>query len=971
MMRSQVEAGMARRLHPSPSEIIDREQVVRFTFNGRSFAAYEGDTIASALAAAGITTFSRSFKYHRRRGLMCVAGNCSNCLVQVGDEPNVRSCVTPVEGGMVVTTQNAWPSLERDVMSLTQRAERFLPAGFYYRAFMRPKALWPLYERMLRRATGLGRIQADTEPRHPEKVYKHADVVVIGGGPAGLRAAQVAAQAGARVVVMEAEAALGGHLRWATHAVCGQPAFAYIAALADEVAALENVEVLTDTTVFGCYEQNWIAAVQGDRLIKMRARAVVVATGAYESPALFENNDLPGVMLGTGAQRLVRLWGVRPGGRAVVASANRRGLQVALELADAGMEIAAVAELRAQPDEDLAAALAGAHITLLAETTVAEARGRRGVEGVRLRSLRGDPAREVACDVLAVSHSLVPANELLFQAGGRLTWDDTLNVFVPSALPAQVFAAGEVAATHDLTAIEREGELAGLQAALAAGFGGSAACQRAAVLAEEVEQQRRTRSSWAVTHLQAGKHDFVCFCEDVTRKDVRRAMDEGYDSIELLKRYSTISMGPCQGRMCGMNAMHLCADHNGQSMAITGTTTARPPVRPVAMDTLAGRPMEPVRLTPLHEWHVAHGATMMNAGLWKRPEHYGDPAAEARAVRERVGLIDVSTLGKLQLSGPDVAALLERIYTNRWRNLEVGRARYGVMTNDEGVVIDDGVTARLADDLYYMTTTSSGATGVYEWIEWWMQSGWPFEVHVLNVTDLRAAMNLTGPRAREVLAKVVPAGVDVSNAAFPYMHARQALVAGVPAIMLRIGFTGELGYEIHVPGGYGLHVWQALLDAGAEYGIRPFGVEAQRVLRLEKGHIIVGQETDALTNPFEVGAGWAVKLDKDDFLGKPSLVVANERGVEKRLVGFEMQDLPEEMCQIVRPGNGPLGLEIIGRITSVRRSPTLDKVIGLCWLPAVMAEPGQTFTVRVRGELRTGQVVDLPFYDPDGAKLRA
>jgi sarcosine oxidase subunit alpha len=971
MMRPQVGAKKAHRLRPSPSEIIDREQVVRFTFNGQSFAAYEGDTIASALAAAGIRTFSRSFKYHRRRGLMCVAGNCSNCLVQVDDEPNVRSCITPVQTGMAVRSQNAWPSLERDVMSLAQRAERFLPTGFYYKGFMRPKALWPLYERVLRRSTGLGRVHADTKPRHPEKVYKHADVAVIGGGPAGLRAAQAAAQAGARVIVMETEAALGGHLRWATHDVSGKPAFKYAATLADEVRGLENVEVLTDTTVFGCFEQNWIAAAQGDRLLKLRARAVVVATGAYESPALFENNDLPGVMLGSGAQRLARLWGVSPGTRVVVASANRRGLQVALELADAGMEIAAVAEMRAQPDEDLVAALASAQITLLTETTVAAAYGRRGVESAELYSLRGGQANEIGCDVLAVSQSLVPANELLFQAGSRPAWDGALNVFVPSSLPPQMFAAGDVAATHDLTAIEREGELAGLQAALAAGLGDEAARQRAAALTDDVEQQRRTRLSWAAAGLQPGNHDFVCFCEDVTSKDIRHAMDEGYDSIELLKRYSTVSMGPCQGRMCGLTAMHLCAEYSGQTIADTGTTTARPPVKPVTMDTLAGRPMEPVRLTPLHEWHVEHGGTMMNAGLWKRPEHYGDPVAEVRAVREQVGLIDVSTLGKLQLSGPDAAALLERLYTNRWRNLEVSRARYGIMTNDEGVVIDDGITARLADAQYYMTTTSSGATGVYEWIEWWMQSGWPFEVHVLNVTDLRAAMNLTGPRARDVLAKVVPAGADISNEAFPYMHARQTEVAGVPAILLRIGFTGELGYEVHVPSGYGLHVWEALLDAGAEYGIRPFGVEAQRVLRLEKGHLIVGQETDALTNPFEVRAGWAVKLDKDDFLGKPSLVMASEHDVEKRLVGFEMPDLPEEMCQIVRPGQGALGLEIVGRVTSVRRSPTLGKVIGLCWLPADMAQPGQSFTVRVRGELQTGQVVELPFYDPDGAKLRA
>jgi sarcosine oxidase subunit alpha len=366
----------------------------------------------------------------------------------------------------------------------------------------------------------------------------------------------------------------------------------------------------------------------------------------------------------------------------------------------------------------------------------------------------------------------------------------------------------------------------------------------------------------------------------------------------------------------------------------------------------------------------------MNAGQWKRPEHYGDPLDEVRAVREAVGLIDVSTLGKLHLHGPDAAALLERVYTNRWAALGIGRARYGVMVNDEGVVIDDGVTARLDDDFYYMTTTSSGAAGIYEWIEWWLQSSWEHDVHVFNATELRAAMNLAGPRAREVLAKVID-GLDLSNESFPYMGARQATVAGAPALLLRIGFTGELSYEVHVPAGYGLHVWRALMEAGAEYGIRPFGVEAQRVLRLEKGHLIVGQDTDGLTNPYQAGLEWAVKLDKVDFLGKPALAMVHEGEIEKRLVGFTVPDgtvpsgtLPEEANQIVRPGVGLLGLEAIGRVTSVRRSPTLGKVIGLCWLPAEMAALGTEFTIRVRGELRTGRVEEIPFYDPAGERLR-
>jgi sarcosine oxidase subunit alpha len=387
----------------------------------------------------------------------------------------------------------------------------------------------------------------------------------------------------------------------------------------------------------------------------------------------------------------------------------------------------------------------------------------------------------------------------------------------------------------------------------------------------------------------------------------------------------------------------------------------------VTLGALGGRLMEPVRVTPMHEWHLEHGAKMMNAGLWKRPEHYGDIESEVSAVRERAGLIDLTPLGKFHVQGPDARELLERIYTNKWEKLGVGRVRYGIMVNEEGIIIDDGVTARLDDDFYYMTATSSGASSAYEYIQWWLQSGWQMDVTLTNATDFRAAMNLAGPRSRDVLMKITE-GVDLSNDAFPYMHVREATVAGAPALLMRIGFTGELSYEIHVPSGFALHVWEAILKAGSEFGIAPFGVEAQRTLRLEKGHFIVGQDTDGLTNPFEADAAWAVKLDKADFLGKPSLQRASQAGITHKLVGFEMPDgtLPEEANQIVRAGDG-----IIGRVTSVRYSPTLDKVIGLCWLPIDMTQPGTTFSVRVRGELKTGRVAHHPFYDPDGERLRS
>ncbi|MFQ5959910.1 MAG: 2Fe-2S iron-sulfur cluster-binding protein [Candidatus Methylomirabilales bacterium] len=955
------------RLPPNASEVLDRSRVIRFTFDGRNYSGHAGDTIASALYGAGVRTFSRSFKYHRRRGLLCASGDCPNCLVQVGVEPNVRACRRPVLQGLEVRSQNRWPSLDRDAMSLIQLVGRFLPAGFYYKTFMRPRALWPIYEEVLRKLSGLGEVHAGGHEVHSDKIYRHPDVTVIGGGPAGITAALTAAARGADTLLLEEDAELGGHLRYRRGQFEGQSYANHRNKLISQVEQHPRIEVFTGATALGYYDHHWIGAALDGRLLKIRSRGLVVATGARELPLVFKNNDLPGVMLPGAAQRLIRLWGVRPGHRAAVLSANRHGLSAALDLADAGVQLEAVGDSRKQPDQDLVAELADLGVAVMPEASIVSADGKRSVERAQISSSSSPDPQSVECDLIMASAGFAPANDLLFQAGAKLSWDANLNEYLPERLPQGFRVAGEVAGNHTLEAVIRAGQRAGAQAAFQAEHGDSNERDNGQVAPESTGQPRTIPP---LHGQQAGKA-FVCFCEDVTRSDLRQTVEEGYDSVELLKRYSTVSMGPCQGKMCNVAVMHACAQDTQRSVAETGTTTSRPPARSIAMRTLAGRPMDPVRYTPIHRWHTEHGAAMMVAGAWIRPEHYGDPIEEVRAVRERVGLIDVSTLGKFHLHGSEVPELLERIYTNRWRKLNVGRARYGVMVNEEGVVMDDGVTAHLDEHLYYMSATSSGATGAYEWIEWWLQSGWELDVHVTDATELRAAMNLTGPRAREVLAKVAHK-VDLSNAAFPYMQVRQASVAGAPAILLRIGFTGELGYEIHTPSGYALHVWEALMDAGAEFGIQAFGVEAQRVLRLEKGHIIVGQDTDSLTDPLEAGMGWVVKLEKPDFLGRPALALAKQADSGRTLVGFEVPsgDLPEEANQIVRPGDGPIGLEILGRITSVRRSPTLDKVVGLAWLPRELRESGTRFTIRSRGELIEAEVVDLPFYDPEGARLR-
>lgn len=966
------------RLQPQPDEVLDRSQTFSFTFNGKKCTAYHGDTIASALVANGLRVISRSFKYHRPRGLMAF-GHDSASMVQVGDEPSVSAWLRPAEPGMEVRSVNAWPSPERDLMSLVRFVDPFLPVGFYYKAFIRPKQLWPLYEKALRHVAGLGKLNPGADrPSGYYKQYVHEEVVVVGGGPAGLSAAVKAAEQGARVALFDAQPQLGGHVSYAGRSDWKQE----VAKLKARASQLANLTLYRSATVLGWWEDNWLAAVSGKILYKIRAKATVFATGALDQPLVFENNDLPGVMLGSAVLRLLHLYGTAAGHEAIIVTANDDGWRVAAELIAAGVGVSGVVDQRKSSDDPLVGELTRAGVPAFWQHTIVKAEGGKQVQTALIAPISDDgqvvrdATNSLAGDLIAISVAWAPDNNLLYQAGAKITYDQERREFLPQSLPAGVFAAGRVVGTHRLSTEVAEGGLAGMEAAAFVGAGPAPEAALKRRVARD-KQAELPRTSDLVSVPGSGKR-FVDFDEDVTEKDVAMAIAEGYESIELLKRYSTISMGPSQGKWSSVNAIHLAAAMTGQTIAETGTTTSRPPVRPVELAALAGQHMEPVKRTPLHSWHQERGAKMMVAGLWMRPEHYGDPTAEIRAVRQRVGLIDVSTLGKLKLTGPGVPNLLDFIYVNRWQKLAVGRVRYGLMCNDEGIILDDGVTARVGQQEWYMTTTSAGVSGVFEWLQWWAQTGWGEAAHITQVSEEWAAFNLAGPLSRDVLHKVIehdPDGVGIGPEEFPYLHARDATIAGVPCRLLRIGFTGELSFEIHCPAAYGRYLWESILAAGEEYGILPFGVEAQRVLRLEKAHIIVGQDTDALTDPISADLGWAVKIDKQDFLGKRPLARVLEAGPKQKLVGFKMLDketVPEEGLQIVRANAAaPVGLEIIGWVTSSRFSPTLNESIGLCWLPAALAEQsGQNFTIHRQGKLLEAVVHHGPFYDPAGERLR-
>lgn len=948
MSTSLRSASHVRRLPPQVGEVIDRNVPITFHWNGRLQHGYKGDTIVSALLAAGETVFSRSFKYHRPRGVLSASFLDPGCTVQVGEEPNVRGAHRRVEPGMVVRAQNVWPSLRHDAKSVNRFMGRFLGAGFYYKTFMKPERLWPAYEQVLKRFASGGTVSRDSPHGYYDKRYVHPDVLVCGGGPAGMAAAVAAAETGAEVLLVEEEYELGGHLRWG-----GARTSALLADLRTAVLDHPGIEVLTNSVVTGRYDDNWIAVMQRrhpdlagggfgpagspvmERLVKARARSLVVAAGLVERPYVFDGNDRPGVMLSTAARRLVNLWAVKPGTRAVVFSANGAGDDAVVDLERAGVEVAEVVDARTGGD-------------------VVRALGDRSgpVSAVELSD-----GTKVDCDLLVTAVGWTAPTSLLNMSGDKPVYEPRAARFRPGGqLPDGVFVTGGIAGDGSLEELVAHARAIGTAAARKDRIG--------------PDQLPTLRLDDHPALFRSRTHGLVDFSEDVSSKDLVAAAHEGYDSIELMKRYTTATMGPSQGKLETVNAVAVLSAATGRSIQETGTTVWRPPYAPISLGALGGRILEPVRYSPIQRWHEAHGAKPLVAGQWIRPDHYGDPAEEVRTVRERVGIIDVTPLGKLDLRGPDVPRLLDLVYVNKWSTLGVGRVRYGVMCAEDGVVLDDGVVGRLDDEHYLMSTTTSGAGTVWEWVENWLQTEHPdWQVHVTPVSTAFASINIAGPGSRELLARLCK-DVDLSPEAFPYMSIRRGTIAGVSECwMWRIGFTGELSYEVHVPASYGLHVWESLLNAGEDLGVGPFGIEAQRIMRLEKGHFIVGQDTDGLTKAFGARLDPLVRLDKNDFAGKPEIVYQQSERYQ-RLVGLQPEDrsiVPPESSLIIE--DGP---RIVGRITSSRFSPTLGRSICLGFVEPEMAVGGTRVTVLLpdKHRIRARVMEQLAHFDPEGARVR-
>lgn len=968
------------RLNHLPTLRVNPSEKLTVHYRKKSFTGIKGDSVATALYANGVRVFGRSLKYHRPRGLYSLDGECSNTCMSVNGIPNVRTETTLLKADMRVDAQNVTGSADFDLMGFMDKFDWLMPAGFYYRMMHKPASVWPIALKQIRKAAGLGTISPDFEMKGVyDEIYPKADVCIVGGGAAGMTAALAAAESGLRIILLETRPWLGGCFDYRAAAYSKEkPLYQRARDLAAIVENTPNIRVFKRTALIGAYNNNLLTAFQvggdGDafdeRYIEIRATSVVVATGCTERPLLFDHNERPGVMQIGCAHRLARTYGLMPGKAAVFSIGHDMGLEAAIDLFDMGLRVACVADIREDgQDLDLLAELSKRRIPYLSGWVAVKAHGRKHVNKVTIASLDGMIRRHFPCDLLVASAGLTPATGPLSLAQTTFAYDGHTGYFLPETLPEKMYAAGRMLGYNFPLSIEASGRLAGLRAAHA----GGASCLNQI---EEAEKNlaglpRPERGSKLVTAPVKGRKTFICFDEDTTVKNVRQAIDMGFDVPELIKRFTSAGTGPGQGGIPGHNLPLYVAKYTASGPKQLRPTTVRPPLTPTYISTYAGSSHKMFKRTPVHDAQVKAGGIFRLIGVWERARYFSEDFTcreEILNVRSNVGMLDASTLGKFRIHGPDALSALQRIYVSDIGKIRQGRVKYSAMCNDDGCVIDDGVIVKIRENDYYFTTSTARAGQTIEWIRYHTRyDGWNF--HLVNLTDAMGVINVSGPNARKVLEKVVDA--DISNAAFPFSGYREFAVGGViPVRAMRLGFVGELSFELHVPSSYMPSLWEMVASAGKEFNIRNFGVEAQNVLRMEKGHIILGVESEQRTNLLDVGLGflWDRTKSQAKTVGAVALRQAESDPGRLTLVGIQMEgDRP------ARDGSIIVDSRVRGYVCTARKSVSLDKSVGMALVESQLSDIGtrlEIFEDECGGERIYARIVDMPFYDPEGNRMK-
>jgi sarcosine oxidase subunit alpha len=1002
---------MTQAFRISDGTVIDRTKTVTFTFDDKLYHGFTGDTLASALLANGVHLMGRSFKYHRPRGVLAAGSEEPNALVTVSRDkgrttPNLRATQVEIYEGLTAKSQNRFPSLRFDVGAINDLLSPLFGAGFYYKTFMASQTLWThLFEPLIRRAAGLGHAPTDPDPDHYANQFAHCDVLVIGGGAAGLSAALSAGRSGARIILADEQAQWGGGLlSERTVEIDGQQAQIWLAQTLRALQAMPNVKLLARTTAFGYFQQNFIGMVERltdhlphpaprqarERLWQVRAKQVILATGAIERPLVFCGNDRPGVMLASAARIYLNSYGVLVGKSILVFTADDKAYQAAIDLHHAGAVISAIVDLRDNPQGtgfDRARELG---IPILTSHVVIETFGRLRINAAALGRIEPDgtvtPIRVENCDCLLMSGGFTPSVHLFSQSRGKLAYDDKRQIYIPGQSVQDEWSVGASRGTFGLQECLQEGFSAGCTAAQKAGF--RVNTPHPSHVTGDVNSV--AGFTGAVPHSKGHGYGkaFVDFQNDVKSSDIISATQEGFKSIEHVKRYTTTGMATDQGKTSNMNALALAANALGRQIPEVGLTTFRMPYTPVTFGTIAGHArgdlFDPVRKTVIHDWAQSQGAVFEDVGLWKRAwyfPHKGETMQQAilrecKTVRNNAGLFDASTLGKIEIVGPDAAEFLNRIYTNSWTKLDVGRCRYGLMLNEQGFVMDDGVIGRLARDRFHVTTTTSGAPRVLAHMEDYLQTEFPeLDVWLTSTTEQWAVIAVQGPQTRAIIAPFVE-GIDLSTQAMPHMSVRTGRICGVETRLFRVSFTGELGFEVNVPAGYGRMVWEALWQEAQKHNACAYGTETMHVLRAEKGFIIVGQDTDGTVTPYDLGMDWAIGKAKPDFVGKRSLLrpdlVKPDRPQFVGLLTQDPQFVPDEGAQIITTPNPEHGSSASGFVTSAYMSATLGRSIAVGLVASGRNRLGEIiYITRLDGKAVPAILVDPVFYDKEGVRLDA